>query len=141
MRRAELHRRISTARGAILRAMFELDNAPGAEHAPLGHPDLGAGRDVDALISRPRGAWRWALSTWPFVGTYARPTPGSYPGRRASVLALLGNRVSWKLVQAWAAGFRKPPAWANELMARHLEQKARHMLWIASELRKEKPAR
>jgi hypothetical protein len=57
------------------------------------------------------------------------------------VLALLGNRVSWKLVQAWAAGFRKPPAWANELMARHLEQKARHMLWIASELRKEKPAR
>ena len=121
--------------------MFAETHAPGAEHAPIGHPDLGHGRDVDGTKRLSDRTWRSALGTWPWIGSHARPTPGSYPGRRASVLALLGNRVSWKLVQAWAAGFRKPPAWANELMARHLEQKARHMLWIASELRKEKPAR
>ena len=42
---------------------------------------------------------------------------------------------------AWTLRDRTPPPWANELMANHLEQKARHMLWIAAELRKEKPAR
>ena len=135
MRRAELHRRISTARGAILRAMFELDNAPGAEHAPIGHPDLGPGRDVRRTI------WHVAVRLWPQSAAARRREAESYPGRHASVRAVLGDRVSWESIAAWSLGRRTPPVWANELMANHLEQKARHMLWIASELRKEKPAR
>ena len=119
--------------------MLELHDAPGVEHAPPGHPAKCPGRVVNP--SQAPSTWRLALETWPVSGSHARAVPGAYVGRRVSTLSVLGNRVSWASVIAWALGNRKPPPWANELMANHLEQKARHMLWIAAELRKEKPAR
>ena len=115
--------------------MFELDSAPSVEHAPIGHPDLGPGRVVRPSI------WHIAVRLWPRAPAGGRREAESYLGRHASVLAVLGDRVSWSSVTAWTLGDRVPPSWANELMANHLEQKARHMLWIAAELRKEKPAR
>ena len=115
--------------------MLELHDAPDVEHAPPGHPGKCPGRDVRRTI------WHVAVRLWPQSAAARRREAESYPGRHASVRAVLGDRVSWESIAAWSLGRRTPPPWANELMANHLRQRARHMLWIADELDKEKPAR
>lgn len=45
----------------------------------------------------------------------------------ASVMALLGNRVSYVTVRTWRCGARRPASWATTIVARALAIQAREL--------------
>ena len=65
-----------------------------------------------------------------------------YPGIELGSVALLGRRVTWAAIKHWRVKRKNMPAWARDLLADHIEQRARQGLEIVAELRAyEPPAR
>lgn len=58
----------------------------------------------------------------------------TYPGIKRGVLAVLGNRVTWRVVQFWQAEGRPIPPWARAILADYLRSRAAVALELAAEL-------
>jgi hypothetical protein len=67
------------------------------------------------------------------------PPAQKHSGRRRALRELFNNRVTWRGVQHWMAGRRKPPQWARDTIIAAHEAKARHHQHLASLLKEKAP--
>lgn len=53
-----------------------------------------------------------------------RDHSGRRDGRRAAMLAALDNRATYSQIRDWRQGWRKPPAWALQLLENKIARRA-----------------
>jgi hypothetical protein len=58
-----------------------------------------------------------------------------YPGRHKILGQIFEGRISYNGLENWRKGTRKPPQWARDTLAAHLEREAITRLEIAKQLR------
>jgi hypothetical protein len=62
-----------------------------------------------------------ALSPW--TSCYVAGAP-RFPGLQHYLVELLGHRVEYGAIHGWRFGRRRPPRWAVEVLAAHLDRMA-----------------
>lgn len=59
---------------------------------------------------------------------------GTYPGHQRGILAILARPITWKAIEHWKAGRRRPAAWACRALQSYIRTRCEVGLRLADEL-------